>query len=202
MPDYSKSKIYKLVNDEMGLVYYGSTVQPLSKRLYAHKNKMNSCKSRMMFEKGTVEIIFIKAIDCQTREELIAYERPYIENNVCVNKQIPGRTKAEYNRYYNAKHKIALNAKAKVYYQANIEIISEKRKKYYDKNFAKLNEDSKLYYKNNIEKLKIQQKEYRLNHPKKFVERHNCDCGGAFTKYNKLHHSKTQKHQKHFASKA
>ena len=37
MPNYSKSFIYKLTIDNSNLIYYGSTTQLLSKRLYEHK---------------------------------------------------------------------------------------------------------------------------------------------------------------------
>jgi len=43
MPDYSKSKIYKLICDDPELVYYGSTTQKyLSSRLCEHKKKITT----------------------------------------------------------------------------------------------------------------------------------------------------------------
>ncbi len=41
MPDYQKGKIYKIVCDETNLTYYGSTVQPLAKRLSQQKEQKN-----------------------------------------------------------------------------------------------------------------------------------------------------------------
>jgi len=53
MPDYSKSKIYKLICDDPELVYYGSTTQKyLSSRLCEHKKKnfrLSKRKSRMLY---------------------------------------------------------------------------------------------------------------------------------------------------------
>ena len=37
--DYKKGKIYKIVNTENNNIYYGSTIQPLHKRLNEHRNK-------------------------------------------------------------------------------------------------------------------------------------------------------------------
>ena len=42
MPDYQKGKIYKIVCNETGLVYIGSTTQALSQRLQGHKKNYKS----------------------------------------------------------------------------------------------------------------------------------------------------------------
>jgi len=44
--DYKNGKIYKLVNDELGLTYYGSTCTELRKRLHQHKKQAKN-KSKM-----------------------------------------------------------------------------------------------------------------------------------------------------------
>ena len=121
MPDYQNSKIYKLVNDELpDLIYYGSTTQPLFKRLYQHKDKYNTSSSKLLFEKGNVKIILCENFPCNCKEELIKKEREYIENNNCINKRIPSRTKKEYN-------------------EDNKEKINEYKKEYYENNKEKLN---------------------------------------------------------------
>lgn len=101
MPDYKNGKIYKLTtphNPE--LVYYGSTVLPLYKRKSQHKEHRNNHKicSKKIFELGVDDVVItlVEACPCDNKEELIKRERFYIENNPCVNKQIPGRTKKEY----------------------------------------------------------------------------------------------------------
>ena len=38
MPDYSKSKIYKIIDNTNGNVYFGSTTQSLAQRLAGHTN--------------------------------------------------------------------------------------------------------------------------------------------------------------------
>lgn len=91
MPDYSQSKIYKIYSDDTDLIYYGSTVQPLSKRLYSHKTKCNSkkyrsCSCKVIFEQSdNVKIVLVESFPCKTKEELHQRELYYIQNNRCVN---------------------------------------------------------------------------------------------------------------------
>ena len=100
--DYSKSKIYKLTTiHDPNLVYYGSTVNPLYKRKNKHKNKFKNadykCSSYKLFELGLddVEITLVENVNCNNKEELLQRERFYIENNNCVNRQLPIRTSEE-----------------------------------------------------------------------------------------------------------
>lgn len=105
---YSKGKIYKLCiksniqND--GEIYIGSTIEPyLCNRIGKHRSdykrfldgKMNNILSFKLFEKyglNNVEIVLLENYPCNSKQELHARERYYIENNLCVNKIIVGRT--------------------------------------------------------------------------------------------------------------
>ena len=108
MPDYTKAKIYRIVSDLNDMVYYGSTVQPLSLRLGQHVSKYKTyvktgkggCTSRKIIAsgKGNYHILHVEDFPCNSKEKLVARERYYIEGNVCVNKCIPGRTVAEYKK--------------------------------------------------------------------------------------------------------
>ena len=118
MPDYSKSKIYKLICDDPELVYYGSTTQKyLSSRLAGHKviAKKGQCKSQKLIDAGGVKIYLVENFPCESKNELHARERFYIENNNCVNKALPGRTQKEYK---NTNKKL-LCEKAKINYHKN-----------------------------------------------------------------------------------
>ena len=101
---YSKSKIYKLVPkvyEGEFIPYYGSTIENyISKRLQKHKlnykNYLNGLKyystSFEVFKNhgiDNVDIILVENYPCNSKEELEAKERYYIENNICVNKLIP-----------------------------------------------------------------------------------------------------------------
>ena len=168
MPDYQKSKIYKLVSDHTDEIYIGSTCQKLCHRLSQHardfREGKNKCTCKNMFELGKVKIVLIENVPCDSKEELYKRERHYIETMVCVNKCIPGRTKAE--NYQDKKE----------HYQ----------KKSNDRYHAK------------TEDILKQQNEYRLKNKDKIKERKKlrtiCDCGLDVAKDHISRHKKTKKH--------
>ena len=101
MPDYQQAKIYRIVNDSIpDKVYYGATTQSLVMRMASHrssyKKNNRNCSSKPLFETGKALIVLVENYPCNSKEELDKKERYYIENNDCVNKNIPLRTKAEY----------------------------------------------------------------------------------------------------------
>ncbi len=84
-------KIYKLVDKTNDDVYYGITTKSLKERLREHK-KINKkqLSSSSIIKNGDYYIELLEETDDKSRE------RYYIENNPCINKEIPGRTKKEY----------------------------------------------------------------------------------------------------------
>ena len=120
MEKYNRGKVYKLVSDKSNLVYYGSTICKLSIRLakhrYEYKKNLSNEKSNKtaykLLELGDAKIILVEDFPCERKEQLLARERFYIENNICVNKEIPGRTikewrdkNKEYDKEYYKKNK-------------------------------------------------------------------------------------------------
>ena len=102
---YSNSKIYKLVCNQTGLTYYGSTTQPLYKRKHQHEvaykrfteGKLGPhYKAFEILEKGDYVVVLVEEFSCENKEQLQRRERFHIENNECVNKNIPTRTKQEW----------------------------------------------------------------------------------------------------------
>jgi len=93
--DYSQGKIYKITADDM--TYYGSTIHALSRRFSRHKIN-NKTSSKIIMDTGKAIIELVENFPCQSQKELRIRERFWIENNKCVNKQIPNRTKAEYRQ--------------------------------------------------------------------------------------------------------
>jgi len=143
MPNYLKGKIYKLICDDPELVYYGSTTQKyLSKRLGQHREL--KCSSKEMFLYGNVKIILIENYPCSSRDELVARERWFIENNNCINKRVVGRTTKEY-RKDKAKERNEYNRQR--YYKIKY---TEKYKNYYEENYKKQNEKNKVKVKCSI----------------------------------------------------
>ena len=101
MPDYQKSKIYKiysLSNEE--LVYYGSTTQRLSQRKAEHvkdsKKEHYNGSSKIIINNGNWKMELIQDYPCLNRLELETLEGEYIKNNKCINLMIPARTKKQY----------------------------------------------------------------------------------------------------------
>jgi hypothetical protein len=156
---YENGKIYKITGS--GMTYYGSTIQPLTKRLYEHIHKMNY-SSKQIIELGNYNICLVELFSCKTKEELHMRERYYIENNECINNNVPTRTNKEY--YKDNKEKIKENNL--IYYQANYEIY----KKYRDENKEKIKENNLKYRDENKEKIKEKAKQYYLKNKEKIKE--------------------------------
>ena len=58
-------------------------------------NKHNYCTSRILFEKGNVNIILIEDYPCERKGQLLARERHWIETLPNISCNIPGRTSKE-----------------------------------------------------------------------------------------------------------
>ena len=131
MNKYEKGKVYKLTDLGYSKCYIGSTCDKLLSQRYArHKEqfkrykqgKANWSSSFCLFEEFGVEnckIELIEEYQCENRHQLQKREGYHIQNNDCVNKQVAGRTKAEYklefrdwylqqnkDRYYNNREQI------------------------------------------------------------------------------------------------
>jgi hypothetical protein len=174
MPNYQNGKIYKIVNTEGTLTYIGSTCQSLAQRKAKHHESYKYWKNGItnyvtafkLFdddEEGC-QIVLLEAFPCNNRNELEKRERYYIENNNCVNKIRPTRTKQEWIEENKEKHQ-------------------QYQKQYREDNKDKNREYQKQYRAdNNVE---IQQFKN---------DKHKCECGGNYTTSHKAKHIKTFKH--------
>ena len=187
MPNYSKSKIYKIVCNITGETYYGSTTQPLSVRIGEHrkdaKKEVGVATSKQIILRGNYDIVLCEECPCVNKEQLHARERKWIEENDCINKIIPGRTDKEryeankeqikqYKEEYYEANKEQIKQKKKECYESNKEQIKQKTKEYREANKEQINqyyeeyykankEQYKQYYESNKEQIKQKQKEYR-----------------------------------------
>jgi hypothetical protein len=157
MPDYSKAKIYKLVCNVTGEVYFGSTCVGLSQRLQKHKDCFRyggRCSSKQIIERGNYNIILCQECPCENKEQLKAFERKWIEENECINVQLPGRTKKEWyeknrieilktHKEWHDEHKGNLKDKKREYYEQNKIEILKKNKEWLDQH----EEQKKQYHK-------------------------------------------------------
>lgn len=147
MNRYEKGKIYKLINQD-GMAYYGSTIHCIDKRKSKHhcdfKSGNSKYTSKFLFENNKfVTVQLVENFPCNSKNELCARERFYIENNPCVNKVIPTRTGKEYyqdnliykimwQKEYDDNHKAEIKLKGQNYYKNNKEIINLKRRLKYE----------------------------------------------------------------------
>ena len=114
MPDYLQGKIYKIVCNETGEIYIGSTTQSLRRRYKKHisdsKSDKRKCDSAKIIKNS--KILLIENYPCKSRKELLKKEREWIDKIDCINKRRPIITKKERKKYqsgYRKENKDELN---------------------------------------------------------------------------------------------
>ena len=186
MSKYQNSKIYKIVCNNSGRIYIGSTYLTLEERLKKHeldykhyligKCKYPHIRSFDIFKDKNYSIELIKNFPCKNRTELEREEglhqreAHYNDDIDCVNKVILGRTGKEYHKEWSENNK----EKLKIY--------------------------KKEYYENNKDYLRGKHKEWHKNNKERLSKKNNCECGGKYTNFHKKTHFKTKKHQNYLAS--
>ena len=219
MVNYQLGKIYRIVCNTTGLTYYGSTCEKnLSSRLSHHKSVYKQylnqnhhfITSFEIIKNNNYVIVLVENYPCNSKDELHSRERFYIENNECINKNIPTRTINEWieenkdrvteqkKKYYNANKQTFLEKRAQ-YYQSNKEHIIEHNKQYRKEHKDDLAEKKKRYYKKNKEVIG-EKKKHRYNTNKQTIlerrkQLHTCECGSVICFGAKTRHLKTKKHQ-------
>ena len=130
-------KIYKIVDNTNDNIYIGSTCKTLKYRLSKHecdykrflKGIFNNVTSFDILKNDNYKIELLENCNIKTKQELLARERYFIENNDCLNKCIPGRydkgTQQYHKEYYNDnKEKLKVSAKNNI--EANKKKLNEK----------------------------------------------------------------------------
>ena len=179
------AKIYKLTCEDPELIYYGSTIQPLNRRLLDHRCKFNrgdGTSSKPLFEKGNVEIHLIEECSIEDRFKI---EASYMENYPCVNKQRPyyqGNGRKERNRVID-----------NIYKEKNREILNKKK-------IEKITcECGLMVCRSAISSHRKTKKHLDfVNHgvkPSFKQPRYICECGSITGKYDLHKHKKSKKHQ-------
>lgn len=151
MPDYARGKVYKITSGD--LTYVGSTCEPtLARRLANHVSdykRWNTGKgnkvitSFQVLERGDHEITLIELCPCQSRDELTARERHWVETLQCVNRCLPGRTRKEYNETHKEQINEYQKKYQKIYNEDHIEYHKEQCRAYYQANKEKINQATK-----------------------------------------------------------
>ena len=104
---YHKGQIYKITDVAYTECYYGSTIEPLNKRMVHHRQRYINRDSgketcirsvNVFFDKYGLEnckIEWVEDYPCNSKKELARREGFYIQNTRCVNKNVAGRTNEE-----------------------------------------------------------------------------------------------------------
>ena len=208
---YKRGKIYTIrCKYDDDLIYVGSTIQPLSKRMWGHRWDKNC--SLYQYVNGDWDNWYIELYEeypCNNKSCLEKREGEVIRLIGTINKYITGRTKKEWNEdnkdkvvkykkewYESNKDKIVEHKK--VYYESNKDIIIEKVKLYYENNKDIITEREKNYRENNKEKINEKAKEYYNNNKDKIEEKRKekveCDkCKSNVCRGDLAKHKKTNK---------
>lgn len=202
--DYKNGKIYTIRSHQTDDVYYGSTTQPLSKRLSKHKSNYNGWKkgknnyvtSFKIIEYDDCYIELYENYPCESKIELHRREGEIIRaNNDAVNRCIAGRTYKEY--YHDNKDKM------KEYNGNSYKKHSEKRKAYQKEyninNSDKVKQRNAKYYNEHKEDNKKRRAKYWQENKDRFEktrsEKFDCPCGGKYSYTSKTKHFRTEKHK-------
>ena len=161
MPDYSRGKIYKITSGD--LTYIGSTTEPtLARRLAEHISAFKRWKAGTLktnyrvfplIETSQYEITLLELCPCNSKDELTARERFYIETNVCVNKNLAGRGQIESNKAYRAKNLEKIKAIDKAYKQLHAESEKKRKKEQREADIDRVKARDKAYYQANRDKI-------------------------------------------------
>ena len=184
MPNYQNSLIYKIVCNETGKVYIGSTTQNLAKRIGGHRSNYNHylngfgkyVTSFAILENENYSYVLVEKYSCDDKLELHARERFYIESMVCVNKNIPGRSMKEYCKKYNKTNEGKIKIRRAEYNKVNKEKIAEN-------------------YQANKDLIRIRNVKYRRENIEKLTTKYSCECGGTYVYRGKARHLLCRKHQ-------
>lgn len=196
MVNYQQAKIYKIVCNESNLIYIGSTCQTLANRMSRHRIAYKSyqadpskqyCSIYEVLKYPSARILLVRNSPCNNREELSAIVGGFILNNECVNKNVPGRTPAE---YYEA-NKDRINEQQKGYREANKDKITTRQKGYYEQNKSRV----KDYQKKNKAHIREVKQEYWKKNVSKLMATERCACGGAYAVKSRARHITTKRHQ-------
>ena len=97
MVDYSKGKIYKIIDNTNDKIYIGSTTQDLKARLRGHKSecKKKDISSKLILKNNNFRIELIEDYPCNTKRELEIREQYYLDTMVCVNTKRAYMTKED-----------------------------------------------------------------------------------------------------------
>jgi hypothetical protein len=164
----SSINFYKITSTNTDKVYVGSTNHDINERLKHHEANYQRFKAGKTNYTTSFEIL-----ECKD------YKIELIENKICESKEERGTVECNYIiNTPNTVNKM-LPGRTILSWQDNKEQIGEQQRQYRQNNKEQIGEQQRQYYRDNREELN---------------RKHNCPCGGKYTKKHKSIHEKTQKH--------
>lgn len=220
---YNNGKIYKIVDVGYNHCYYGSTVQPLSKRMMTHRSiytlfknggitaKPSACDIFDIYGLENCKIELVELFPCNSKEELRKKEGEYIKNNECINKHVAGRSQKDYKND-NREH---INMKKREWQSKHKERINEgrriKNKQFRVENPDLAKERDHMDYLNRKDYHTVKNREWKALHQSevknynnkyyhmnkdKLNQKHECPiCNGSYSYRHRTEHDQSRKHQ-------
>ena len=165
--------VYQLTCNKTGMIYYGSTTN-YNKRMKEHINMTKndrgyySSRSYLIIQEGDYTFKVLEYITRGYKKTLDARERIYIENNKCINRQCPLRTRDE---PYTCECGRTISSITNRWSH-----IKTKQHKDYIETGEKYEKPTRTYEEYKYDKI-------------------DCECGGKYTPNGKSEHFKTKRHQ-------
>ena len=132
MVNSQNGKVYKIQDIGGNMCYIGSTTKDyLSKRMVEHRQKYKKWLQDKTNDRFTVyeifdtygvencNIVLIELCPCYSKDELTKLESKYIRSENCVNKVIPDRDMAEYQKEYYIENSEIQKQKVSAYRKLN-----------------------------------------------------------------------------------
>ncbi len=166
---YSKSKVYKIVDENTQHFYIGSTTSDLSKRLYWHKKHNQGNILRHVEKHGfNFKIVLIEEFNLESKIQLLKEEdriiQSFLNNELCLN----------INRAYLTEEEKKNNSKIRC-------------RRYKIQNGEKVSDYNKQYHQANLSQIKQRKHD-------KGREKFKCECGEVICASSKNGHTRSKKH--------
>ena len=211
---YNNSFIYTIRSPHTDKFYIGSTTQILCKRFANHKsdyssyvnNKKNYITSFKIIELGDSYIELLEQINCDSKIHLEMREGELIRihKDLCINKNIVGRTQKQYyadnvdkikqyqldntdnikqyQEQYRFDNAIEIKQNMRLYRLDNAKKLKEQTKQYHINNADNIKQQQKQYRQDNADKIKQNKKQYHLNNADK-IKQYRLDNADKIKQY-------------------
>ena len=186
--------VYRITCDVADVVYIGSTMRSLRRRLQEHRSDSKAWaagKSRTycsifphMIEHGAehFKIEPVKQYRVVDARHLRVYATLCIKraHGACNHNEA-----FQIKRLWNRRN-----------YRANRERICEQQRNRYQQHRDQILEQQRNHYQRHRERILEYQRNHYQQHRDRIIARHECECGGRFTHQNRTNHIRTKKHQR------